>query len=272
MAAIGKLQGINSDEVTKLCQAGIGTIEKFVGHLNPNFNYGVFYISTKAGIKPDRVVQLVPPENLRPDILPDVWLEGVVTRVMRKADPDDPWLKRCRLRLRDFFTGLRGIWMGWRQNLPIVGLLVPVLLILGLSLRAVGKLQWLPPPLGLRDQVLIVGRGIPSGKALEKADVYQVYLPLSDDYFQSHQTIEGLIAARSLSGNSPLRFSDTLRRQVVAAKDLEPGTSIQKEDVKFVWTSFQPEAVINVADVHGRQLNQPVPKDATILRPFVKRQ
>lgn len=272
MAAIGKLQGINSDEVTKLCQAGIGTIEEFVGHLNPNFNYGVFYISTKTGIKPDRVIQLVPPESLRPDILPDVWLEAVVTRVLRKADPDDPWLIRCRLRLHDFWRGLRGNWYGWRQNLPIVGLLLPLLLMLGLSLRAVGKLRWLPPPLGLRDQVLIVGRNIPAGKALEKTDVHQVYLPLSDDYFQSHQTIEGLIASRSLSSNLPLRFSDTLRQQVVAAKDLDPGIAIQKEDVKFVWTVFQPDAAVNLAEVYGSHLNQPVRKDAPILRQFLKRQ
>jgi hypothetical protein len=270
VAAIGRLEGITSDEVAKFCRAGITTGEKFVDFFNPHFIYGAVYLSIRTGIKPDRLVQLLPPDRLRTGQVPDEWLEAIVTRVLRKAPPDDPWLKRCRLRLRDFVTGLRGIWLGWRQNLPLVALLLPLLLMLGLSLRAGGRLQWLPPPVGLRDQVLIVGRGIPSGKTLEKTDVYQVYLPLSDDYFQSHQTIEGLVASRSLSSNLPLRFSDTLRQQVVAAKDLDPGTALQKEDVEFVWKTYEPEAVVNIKDVYGRQLNQPVRKHESILRQFVK--
>ena len=272
MAAIGRLEGINSDEVAKFCRAGITTIEKFADFFDPHFIYGAVYLSVRTGIKPDRLIQLLPPESLQAELVPDDWLEAIVTRVLRKARPDDPWLKRCRLRLRDFVASLRGNWLGWRPNLPLAALLLPLILMLCLSLRAAGKLQWLPPPLGLRNQVLIVGRGIPSGKSLEKADVYQVYLPLSDDYFQSDQTIEGLIAARSLSSNLPLRFRDTLRQQVVAAKDLEPGSPIQKEDVKFVWTSFQPDALVELAEVYGRELNQPVRKDAAILRPFVKPQ
>lgn len=272
MAAIGRLEGINSDEVAKLCRAGITTVEKFADFFDPHFIFGAAYLSVRTGIKPDRLIQLLPPESLRADLVPDEWLEAIVTRVLRKARPDDPWLKRCRLRLRDFVGGLRGNWLGWRPNLPIVGLLLPLLVMFGLFLRAAGKLQWLPPPLGLRDQVLIVGRGIPSGRTLERGDVYQVYLPLSDDYFAPHQSIEGLIAARPLSSNLPLKFSDTLRQQVVAAKDLDSGTTIQIEDVNLVWINYQPDALVNVADVLGRQLNQPVRKEAAILRQFVKPQ
>jgi hypothetical protein len=272
MAAIGRLEGINSDEVAKFCRAGITTVEKFADFFSPHFIYGAAYLSVKTGIKPDRLIQLLPPENLQAELVPDEWLEAIVTRVLRKARPDDPWLKRCRLRLRGFVAGLRGIWLGWRPNLPLAALLLPLILMLGLSLRAAGKLQWLPPPLGLRDQVLIVGRGIPSGKTLERADIYQVYLPLSDDYFQSHQTIEALVAAKSLSSNLPLRFSDTLRQQVVAAKDLDAGMTIQSEDVKFVWTVFQPDAVVSLAEAYGCQLHQPVRKDGPILRRFLKPQ
>jgi hypothetical protein len=269
MADISNLEGINSDEVDKLCQAGIGTVEDFLVQIEPLFNYGIMYMSISTGIKADRLIQFVPPERLRASVLPDCWIEGLTARVLREAPPDDPWLKRCELGAKHTFRGLRGNWLGWQKNLPILALIAGLLLLLALTFRAAGGLQWLPAPFGLRDRALIVACDMNSGKALAASDFYQAMLPFRNDYFRPSDDLQGLVLARPVSGQMPLRFQDVLRFQVIAARDIQADATIQEEDVSLVWTTYQPGAALGLKEVCGHKASRGIRKDGVVLSEFI---
>jgi flagella basal body P-ring formation protein FlgA len=271
MADISNLEGINSDEVDKLCQAKIRTVEEFLAQIDsPFFNYGIVYMSIKTGIKQDRLIEFVPPERLSADLLPDVWIEKLTNRVLREAPLEDPWLKRCRRGLKKFSRGLKGTWHGWQKNLPIFALIAGLLFLLALALRAAGGIQWLPSPIGLRDRALVTADNMESGRVLKAGDLYPALLPLESDYFKPSDNLEGLILARSISGQTPLRFHDVFRQQMIAAKDIQANAVIQKEDVKLVWTSYQPGAALRLEEVYGRKASQVLRKDTAILSEFIK--
>jgi flagella basal body P-ring formation protein FlgA len=271
MADISNLEGINSDEVDKLCQAKIKTVEEFLAEIEPPFfNYGIVYISTKTGIKQDRLIEFVPPDRLSADLLPNVWIENLTSRVLREAPPEDPWLKRCRLGLKKFSRGLKGNWHGWQKNLPIFALIAGLLFLLALALRAVGGIQWLPSPIGLRDRAMVVADNMESGRVLKADNLYPVLLPLESDYFKPDDNLEGLILARSISSQTPLRFHDVFRQQVIAAKDIQANAIIQKEDVTLAWTPYQPDVALRLEEVCGRKASRVLRKDAAVLSEFIK--
>ncbi|HEX8846269.1 MAG TPA: SAF domain-containing protein [Pyrinomonadaceae bacterium] len=272
MADISSLEGIHSDEVDALCRAKIRTTEEFEAQIEPPFfNYGIMYMSINTDIKPDRLIEFVPPELVPMDLLPDVWLEGLAARVLREPLPDgDPWRKRCRRGLQRFGRGLKGHWKGWKDNLQIFVLMAVLLLLLALALRAAGGLQGLPSPLGLRDRALITADSLESGRALKSGDLYPALLPPESDYFKPGDNLEGLILARKISSQTPLRFRDVLRHQVIATKDIQANAVLQKEDITLALTPYQPGAALKLEEVYGRISSQTVRKDAAVLSEFIK--
>jgi flagella basal body P-ring formation protein FlgA len=270
MADISYLEGINSDEVESLCRVGVGTVEDFMSRIQPNFNYGIMNMSLKSGLKPARLIQIVPAECLPADVLPNIWLEDVTARVLEEAPPDDPWLKRCRLGAQRVARGFRGVWLGWRENLPIVGLVFGLLLILILTVRAVGGMRWLPWPLGFRDRALIVANDMPSGRVIKSEDFYQALLPFQKDHFRPDDGLQGLVLARTVSRGMPLRFQDTLRQQVIAVTDIQANTTIEKEDVSVAWRAYEPGAALDVNEVFGRKTTHSIRKDELVLSEFIK--
>lgn len=270
MADISDLEGINSEEVKKLCQANIKTVEAFVAQIETSFNYGVMYMSIKTDIKPDRLIELVPPERVPFNMLPDVWLEGVTNRAVREAEPDDRWLKRCQHGLTRFTRGLQGNWLGWRKNLPMLALVAGLLMLLVLTVRAAGGFHWLPSPLGLRGQALIAAGDMEPGWVLKSDDLYPSLLPLQNDYFKPDDKLEGLILAQRIAGQMPLRFRDVLRLQVVAATDIQADAIIKEEQIKLDWKPYQPGAALTLKEVFGHKANQALRKDGVIISAFVK--
>ena len=269
MADISRLEGINSNEVDQFRNANIGTVELFLLEIDRNFNYGIMYMSIRTGIEPERLIALVPFELVPLEVLPNIWIEDLATRVLREAPSDNPWLTRCRLCLQSFGRGLKGNWLGWKHNLPIAVLIVGLLMIVALALRAAG-LQALPSPIGLHDRALITSRSIESGRALESGDLYPALLPRERDYFKPDDELEGLVLARSVAAHRPLRFRDVLRPQVIAAKDLQADAVVQKEDVTLTWVPYQPGAALKLEEVYGRKLSRAVRKDAAILTQLIK--
>ncbi len=270
MADISDLEGINSDEVGKLCHANIKTVEAFMAQLETQFNDGITYLSNKTSIKPDRLVEFVPPERLPANILPDAWLEGVTNRVLREAKPDAIWLKRCHYGLQRFASGLKGNWLGWRKNLPLMAVIAGLLLVMVLTVRAAGGLHWLPSPLGLRDHALIAADDMEKDRILKSGDLYPSLMPLQSDYFKPDAKLEGLILAQEITGQTPLRFSDVLRLQVVATADIQAEVIIKSEQIKLDWKPYQPGAALMLEEVSGRKASQAFRKDGVILSAFVK--
>ncbi len=272
MADISTLEGINSEEVDKLCRSRIRTVEDFLACVEPNFNDGIWSVSGQTGIKPDRLVQLVPPARVPAHLLSDEWIVGVTKRVLREGT-FDPWLKRCRFRLQRSGRGLKGHWRGWKNNLPIFVLVAGMLLLLALTLRAAGGLRRLPSPIGLHEYALVTADDLNSEKSdrvLKSDDLYPALLPFERDYFRPGDKLDGLILARSVSARTPLRFRDVLRQQAVAAKDIQANATIQNEDVTLAWTTYQPGAACTLEEVLRHKSIYAIRKDAAVLTEFLR--
>jgi hypothetical protein len=267
MADISNLEGINSSETDKLCRANIKTVEGFLSQIA---DYGFTFVSINTGIKPDRLIELMPPDHVQISLLPDTLLESLAARVLREAPPDDPWLRRCGFGLHRFARGFRGNWEGWQENLPLFALVAGLLLLVALTLRGAGRLQWLPAPLGLHDSALVTANPMESGVVLKAGDLYPVLLPAENDYFKPDVNLEGLILAQSKSGQTPLRFRDVLRQQVIAVKDIQANVIIQKEDITLAWTTYQPCVALKLEEVYGREARYAIRKDGVILSQFIK--
>ncbi|HKQ50894.1 MAG TPA: SAF domain-containing protein [Pyrinomonadaceae bacterium] len=271
MADISTLEGINSDEVNKLCGAQLSTVEEFLACVEPNFEDGIRAVSGRTGITPERLIQLLPLARVPVHLLPDEWIVGVTKRVLR-TEAYDPWRKRCKFGLQRFGRGLKGHWRGWKDNLPIFVLLAGMLLLLVLTLRAAGGLQWLPSPVGLHAQALVTADDLDSEKSdrvLKPDDLYPALLPPESDYFKPGDKLDGLVLARSVSARTPLRFSHVLRQQVVAARDVQANAVIRRADITLAWTTYQPGAALSLEEVCGRQALQAIRKDGVILSRLV---
>jgi flagella basal body P-ring formation protein FlgA len=275
MTDIGNLEGIRSIEVNRFCRANIKTVEELLDRIEPSFTVGIFAVSQATGIKPDRLMELVPSGCLEVKSAPDLWIEALAGRLLQEAPPDDPWLKRCRfglrkISLRRFWQSLKRDWRGWKKNWPIFFLIAGLLLLIGLAVRAAGGLQALPSPIGLHDRALVTVNRMEAGAMLKQGDLYAALLPSESDYFKPSDSVDGLILARSVAGQSPLRFRDVLRQQLVAVKDIQANAILQKEDVTLAWTPYQPDAVLQAGNVYGSTSIRAIRKDMVILTEFIK--
>lgn len=269
MGDISKLEGINFEEIRNLRAAHINTVEDFLAQMNPDFNYGIMYVSQSTGIKPERVLELVSPKDLNADVLPNIWLESLSAKALDEAPPDYSWLKRKRFGAQRFWLGLKGNWLGWGENSPLFVPVFLLLIVVALAWRSLGGFQWLSSPFGLHDRVLIAADDMKSGVAPKASDFYPALLPPQSDCFRPGQNLDGLILARDISGQMPLCFKDVLRPQMVAAKDIQAHAIIQQEDAVQTWTVYQPGAALTLEEVCAHRTRRAIRKDAIILSEFV---
>jgi sialic acid synthase SpsE len=73
-----------------------------------------------------------------------------------------------------------------------------------------------------------------------------------------------------MAGQTPLRFRDVLRQQVIAIRDISSGGTFQKDDVALLWTIYQPGAAVALEEVYGRKASRGVRKDGVVLIEFIK--
>jgi flagella basal body P-ring formation protein FlgA len=269
MAAIGELEGINSGEVTKLCKIDIRTVQDLLDQLEPDFFYGLTYVSVQTGIKHSRLAEVLPPEVIALEDAPDFLVEELAERVLRDAAPDDNWIKRCGYGLGNRFERLKGNWGGWKDNVPLIFLSGVIFIVIMLAVRAAGGFQWIPDPFPLRDRALVAVDTLESGKVLVTKDMHSALLPFESDYFRADRDVEGLVLARRVSGQMPLRFRDVVRQQLIATKDIAADATIQKEDVTLAWARYQPGAVLTYEEVVGRKAKFAIRKDLTMRQEYL---
>lgn len=260
MPEIGELEGINSGEVKRFCRAGITTVERFLEHLDPDFIYGIMHVSIKTSVKPSRLLQLLLPDRVPLSEMPDIWIEELTERVLREAPADENWIWRCGYSIQNRINRLKGNWGGWKQNLPILFLSGAIFLVIGLTLRAAGGLQWLPYPLSLTDRALVTADTMEAGKVLASADTYPALLPSEKDYFKPDQNLEGLILAQKISGQTPLRFRHVLRQQVTAARDIQRDSIVLKDDLTVSWSPYKPGVALSLEEVVGHKAAHSIQK------------
>lgn len=249
MPDIGELYGITANEAMKLRGEGINTVEDFEALADANFALRIELLANSTNIKRERLAVLMPPQKLPVERLPDNWIDGVMARVLGEAEPDEPWLKRCRSGLQRWRLNLKGHWRGWAKNWQLLLLPAAVILLVALVLRAAGRLANLPAPLGLSEKVLVTARDLKEGRVLNAGDLYGSLLSPGNEYFKATEQLEGLKLRRNLEGQRPLRYSDVSRLQVKAKVNIPSGEIIKETDVEAVWEAYQPDALTELKKV-----------------------
>lgn len=253
MKDISNLYGITLEEADKLRRADIRTVEDFIAFVklgDSHFAYRIAVLSNMTGIwKPERLIELIPAKHLPAKQLPQIWIDALMPRLLDEAKPEEPWLKRCRSGFQRWRLNLKGHWLSWKDNLPLLLLGAAAVLLMALALRGIGLLKNLPEPFGLRNRVLVTARDLKEGQVLKADDFYSALLSPKDEYFKLTDHLEGFKLSRSLSSQRPLRHRDVVRLQVLAKIDILAGALIKAEDVEAKWTIYQPDVLVDVKQV-----------------------
>lgn len=272
MPDISHLSGITWNEAMKLRRVGLETVEafeRFVALGDDSFVYRIAVLANLSRIwKPERLIELIPPEKLPVKELPEVWLERLMARLLREAKPEETWLRRCRSGLQRVWLNMKGHWRGWRENFGLLLLFSAMLMLLVLGFRAAGLMKWLPSPLGLRHYALVTTRNLREGQVLKQSDLGVLLLPPEQDYFKATDQLEGLKLSSSVEAQRPLRFKAVSRLQVLAKVDIHADAIIKEADLELKWSPYQPDALVGVGPVVGRKAQYEI-QQGTIIPCFV---
>lgn len=270
MSPISQLEGITVAEIGKLGAQRIETVEQLVALFNVGDADSLARLAERTKISQGRLIELVPTASVPVHTWPNEWIEELAVRLLQESKTEGTWWQRRREGLLGFKSGVQKSWISWGTNLPILILFAGLLCLLALGLRAEGMLGGLPQPLGLRDKILIAARDLKSGSTLRSGDLSEALLPSRDDYFPADAKLDGLVLARNISLQKPLRHEDVLRPQVVAVRDIQAGAPVEKDAVTLVWTPYQTGAALKLEEVTGRPAKQHFRKDSIILSEFIE--
>ncbi len=233
---ISKLRGIKSDEEQRLRSAGIEKVEGFWRRVRQGGDNAVRQLGNDTGIEEDRLTEIL----------------------SAQGDPDH----------------------------RVAGYVMPALSLLALGLLALAALAGVCQ-LRSDAKVVIAARELESGHVLRSVDLSSASLRRGEDYFTSSEvaptvmsgtppavacskSLEGAILARDITVGRPLRHTDVLCPQVVAAKDLSIGDVIAKDAVKAAWSPYEPQAALNVNQVIGHPLRRAIRKDQVVREDYLQ--
>lgn len=250
--------GITDAEVSKLRAAGVRTAGELWRRVARG---GLGELELKTKIEGQRLVELLPArraEKLAAELLYRAERDCIVAPGRSGARRRRPALRR---RARQT-AGRVEVWV--RHHLLDLMFLGGVALVAFLLLRAGGKLYALPPPWGLRARYAVAAHDLRKGEALRPGQMHFVMLPPARDYFTSADGLEGLILARDVPGQKPLRQGDLLRLQAVAARDIAPGETVAAADLRLEWRPLQTTAVLRAADAENARARLAIRKDDVV--------
>lgn len=231
---IKNLKGISPAEDRKFRDANIGKVEDVWRRVRQDPGHAVSHLSRDTGIAHHRITELLASQG------------ATSRRVTRYVVP--------------------------ALMLLVLGALAALLLTIVSSTRPDGK-------------TVIAARDLASGRVLKPGDLSSAHLQEREGYFTLQEMVPaavagaetaittptdlyGAILARNVPSGRPVRHSDVLRPQVIAAKDIAVGTSIAKDAVKLVWSPYESGAAVKTAEVIGHPLRQDVRKDHVVLSAY----
>jgi hypothetical protein len=250
--------GFTDAEVERLRDAGLKTVADLCERAASD---GLDDLEQKARVEGYRLIRVLPPslaEGLADEYLFQAGREGIVPMTPERA-------KRRRLppgRRARLAAGRAETWI--RDHMLDLAFVGGVGLLAFLLLRAEGYLYALPSPWGLGTHYAVAAHDLRKGDVLHPAELHFVLLPTARDYFLNAEGLDGLILARDVPGQKPLRHEDLLRLQVVAVRDITPGEEVAASDLKLEWRPLQPTALLRAADAEHAKARLTVKKDDVV--------
>ena len=160
----------------------------------------------------------------------------------------------------------------WIRNVGKRAQVVLVLIILFVVLALI--VVWVAN-LWQSQRVMVATKGLDAGHTLQRGDLKFARMPLESDYFvlgtekdeeSALRKLDGLLLSQALPAGGALRPRDVLRLQLVAMRDIVPGSAISRDAVGLAWTAYQEDAAMTMNEVHGRRARQSIRRGAVILR------
>ena len=246
MADIDRLPGISEDEVNNLAKMGIRTIDELWGRVGSNQDADWKTLTEDIGIGRSRLVDLLTAQALQ-----------------EMETHDNRWWQRFAWAALRIVLLIGPYWLMFRFPsliTPLGFLMLLVCIVIGLSLRAVVTLDWLPLPLRLPAAIPVAARHLEKQDRLQKGDLKLARIPASDDtirHLDQLGDLEKLTLQRAVRRGQPLRYSDLQRLQVTAVQPIAAGKSITADAIAVTQSTFNPQAVLSPDHTRGRVALQP---------------
>lgn len=263
--AILAKSGFTDAEVERLRAAGVKTDADLHGRVASE---GLYDLEQKTRVEGYRFIRVLPPslaEGLADEYLFRAEREGIVPMSPERA-------KRRQLstgRRARLAAGRAETWV--RNHMLDLAFVGGLGLLAFLLLRAGGYLYALPSPWGLGTRYAVAAHDLKKGDVLHPTQLHFVLLPTEGDYFQNAEGLDGLILARDVPGQKPLRHEDLLRLQVVAVRDITEGEEFAVSNIKLEWRPLQPSAFLRVADAEHAKARLAVKKDEVVTKEHLLR-
>jgi hypothetical protein len=230
MTKISKLDGITADEIDKLTQHHIVTVEQLWDSVaeqyesNKKQSVALDPLVKKTGITVGLLIALLAANTFKPSRL---FNRGVLRRL-------------------PFFF--------------LVSLVV-----LGLCLFSAELRQVLPLSQLGQYPALLSRQNLTKGQFLQATDVFAGSLPSPGYYLSSQDDLSGTVLAKDMASGEPLHYEDVLRLQALAASDLPAGALLTSQVISFTWSTYNPNALTSMDQVVGQKLIKSVLKGDPLL-------
>ncbi|MBV9957627.1 MAG: hypothetical protein JO360_04365 [Acidobacteria bacterium] len=210
-----------------------------------DLSQGINGVTAGTTITPARMVRVLAAQGERNTPLPDgpeYW-----KRIKYWLKQLRAWLKRCRLWLNKHSVD-------WGAIL----LFVTLWLFISYTLRQ-------------HQAAIIAPSELRAGHKLERKDLVVAKVSPGKDYFTDPGELDGLIISKDLPAGRPVQFQDVLRLQLVATKELPPGTVITNDNSSPAWSTYQQGALISPGEAHELKVYREVKAGEVLLSKFTGR-
>jgi flagella basal body P-ring formation protein FlgA len=157
-----------------------------------------------------------------------------------------------------------GSWLS--RHWSDITLVLMTVLVPAFALRAAGILQFLPSQLTLKESALFAAHNLERGHVIRLGDFYRAGTATRDNYFHEVGQIEGLIVETPLvARDRPIRHEDVMRLQVVAVKDIAPGSLVTPETLALKWTKYEDGAAVDINTVKNHRASRAIRSGDAVL-------
>lgn len=143
----------------------------------------------------------------------------------------------------------------WRAHWLEVALLLTVCVFALLMWRA----------LHIRGTVAVAAHEAVAGHLLQTGDVSRARLPAGPTMFTDPDQVRGLVLRRGVLPGQVLRFDDVVRLQLVAMRNIPPGSLVTADALAVKWSPYHPEALTDPARAIGQRSRRSIDSGDVLL-------
>ena len=155
-------------------------------------------------------------------------------------------------------------WTNFKIHTLDIILVFVALILVFLAVRAGMAPASVNSSLELRTTVIVAARDLEQGLVINNEDLLSSRLASQNDYFNTRDALEGLIIGKPVRRQKPIRYSDVLRFQVVAAADIPVGAQLDHNNVKMSWSPYRPTAFTSLDQLNYLKARIAIPTGSVL--------